>query len=110
MVSAVPSYVNDEVAFADLSRPPQARASNPGWDDKLELGRGRLAAAELLQAPWKGALKIHNGLIARAHELSPRTSMKAKATAVQVKWLAAVAKVIGAITLLLRTLHDIKLL
>lgn len=36
--------------------------------------------------------------------------MKAKATAVQVKWLAAVAKVIGAITLLLRTLHDIKLL
>lgn len=51
-----------------------------------------------------------NGLIARAHELSPRTSMKAKAKATQVNWLADVAKVIGAIALLLRTLHDINLL
>lgn len=36
--------------------------------------------------------------------------MKAKATALQVKWLNAVAKVLGTITLLLRTLHDINLL
>jgi hypothetical protein len=33
--------------------------------------------------------------------------MKANATARQVGWLIAVAKVIGAITQLLRTLHDI---
>lgn len=33
-----------------------------------------------------------------------------KRKAIQVSWLADVAKVIGAITLLLRTLHEINLL
>lgn len=35
---------------------------------------------------------------------------KAKRTATQVNWLGDVAKVIGAVALLLRTLHDINLL
>jgi hypothetical protein len=51
-----------------------------------------------------------NGLIARAHELSPETFMKAKATAIQVNWKIDVAKCILALSGLLLALHQINLL
>ena len=45
-----------------------------------------------------------------APSMSESKMRNAKRKAARVNWLADVAKVIGAITLLLRTLHDIGLL